>query len=114
MRSKSTAGMKPRKSSDAYRAWCIDCGWTFGMSFSLSTRPASKHRNSRMTHEETVAAELKAAGASLVQARAAAENGDWAAAEQGVIDAQEQSEVAMREIQAKLAEPPSPAENLED
>ena len=67
-----------------------------------------------MTQEETVAAELKAAGASLVLAMAAAENGDWAADEQGVIDAQERSAVAMKEIQAKLAEPPTPAEDLEE
>ncbi len=60
-----------------------------------------------MTQEETVAAELKAAGASLVLAMAAAENGDWAAAEQGVIDAQERSAIAMKDIQAKLAEPPT-------
>jgi len=45
---------------------------------------------------------------------AAAENGDWAAAEQGVIDAQERSVIAMKEIQAKLAEPPTPAEDLEE
>ena len=67
-----------------------------------------------MTHEETVAAELKAAGASLVLAMAAAENGDWAAAEQSVIEAQGRSAVAMKEIQAKLAEPPTPAEDLEE
>ena len=59
----------------------------------------------QITQEETVAAELKAAGASLVLAMAAAENGDWAAAEQGLIDAQERSALAMKEIQAKLAEP---------
>ena len=47
-------------------------------------------------------------------ALAAVENGDWAAAEQGVIDAQERSAVVMREIQAKLAEPPTPAEDLEE
>jgi hypothetical protein len=45
---------------------------------------------------------------------AAAENGDWAAAQQGVIDAQERRAAAMREIQAKLAERPSPAEDLEE
>jgi hypothetical protein len=67
-----------------------------------------------MKQEELVATELKAAGVSLVLAMAAAENGDWAAAEQGVIAAQERSAVAMKEIQAKLAEPPSRAEDLED
>jgi len=45
---------------------------------------------------------------------AAAENGDWVAAEQGVIDAQERSAIAMKEIQAKLAEPPTPVEDLEE
>ena len=67
-----------------------------------------------MTQEELVATELRAAGVSLILAMAAAEIGDWAAAEQGVIDAQERSAVAMKEVQAKLAEPPSPAEDLED
>ena len=73
-----------------------------------------EHRNARMTQEETAAAELKAAGASLVLAMAAAENGDWAAAEHGVIDAQQRSAIAIKEIQAKLAEPPTPAEDLEE
>jgi hypothetical protein len=66
-----------------------------------------------MSQKETLAAELKAAGASLVLATAAVENGDWAAAEQGVIDAQQHSEVAMREIRFKLCEPPTPIERLE-
>jgi hypothetical protein len=57
---------------------------------------------------------LKAAAASLVLAMAAVGNGDWAAAEQAVIGAQERSAVAMKEIQAKLAEPPTPAEDLEE
>jgi hypothetical protein len=73
-----------------------------------------EYRDVRMTQEETVAAELKAAAASLVLAMAAVGNGDWAAAEQAVIGAQERSAVAMKEIQAKLAEPPTPAEDLEE
>ena len=36
--------------------------------------------------EDPIVSELKAAGASLVLALAAAENGDWAAAEQDTID----------------------------
>jgi hypothetical protein len=52
-------------------------------------------------------AELKAAGASLVLALAAAQNGDWAAAEQGIIDVQQRAAIIRREIQLKLAAPPS-------
>jgi hypothetical protein len=63
-----------------------------------------------MTQAEIIAAELKTASASLALAIAAAEKGDWASAEQGVIDGQERVAIAMREIQAKLAEPPTPAE----
>src|SRR5262249_58315458 len=61
----------------------------------------------------TMSAELKAASASLVLAMAAVENGDWPAAEQGVIDAQQHSDVAMGEIRSKLCEPPTPVEQLE-
>ena len=57
---------------------------------------------------DPIVAELKAAGASLVLAMTAAENGDWAAAEQGAIDAQERGALALREIQLKLREPPEP------
>ena len=67
-----------------------------------------------MSQQETVAAELKAASASLILAMAAVENGDWAAAEQGVIDAQQHSDVAMGEIRSKLCEPPTPVEELDD
>lgn len=67
-----------------------------------------------MTQAEIVAAELKSASASLALAIVAAEKGDWAAAEQGVIDAQERGTIAMREIQAKLMEPPAPAEDIDD
>ena len=66
-----------------------------------------------MNQQEMVAAELKAASASLLLAMAAVENGEWAAAEQSVIDAQQRGEVAMREILSKLCEPPTPAEQLE-
>ena len=58
--------------------------------------------------KDPIAAELRAAGASLVLAIASAENGDWAAAEQGAIDAQQRIPTILREIQLKLAEPPSP------
>ena len=58
--------------------------------------------------EDAIVSELKAAGASLVLALAAAQNGDWAAAEQGAIDAQERGATILREIQLKLAEPPGP------
>ena len=67
-----------------------------------------------MTRQETVAAELKAAGASLVLALAAVENGDWAAAEQGLIDAQQRGAVALREVQLKLRKPPTSGGEVED
>ena len=56
--------------------------------------------------EDPIVSELKAAGASLVLALAAAENGDWAAAEQGTIDAQQRAALILREIAMKLAAPP--------
>jgi hypothetical protein len=43
----------------------------------------------------------------LVLALAAAQNGDWAAAEQGAIDVQQRAAILLREIQMKLAAPPS-------
>jgi hypothetical protein len=43
----------------------------------------------------------------LVLAIASAEAGDWAAAEQGVIDAQQRAPTILRQIQMKLAEPPA-------
>jgi hypothetical protein len=58
--------------------------------------------------DDAIVSELKAAGASLVLALAAAQNGDWAAAEQGAIDAQQRAAVILRQIQLKLAEPPGP------
>jgi len=67
-----------------------------------------------MTQAEIVAEQLKSASASLILAVAAAGKGDWAAAEQAIIDAQEPGTIAMREVQAKLMEPPTPAEDLED
>jgi len=69
---------------------------------SVKEQPASVPDN------DSIVSELKAAGASLVLALAAAQNGDWAAAEQGTIDAQERSTVILREIQLKLSEPPGP------
>ena len=69
---------------------------------SVKEQPASVPGN------DSIVSELKAAGASLVLALAAAQNGDWAAAEQGTIDAQERSTVILREIQLKLSEPPGP------
>jgi hypothetical protein len=45
-----------------------------------------------------------------VLALAAAQNGDWPAAEQGAIDAQQRAAVVLRKIAMKLAEPPTPVE----
>ena len=56
--------------------------------------------------DDPIVSELKAAAASLVLALAAAQNGDWAAAEQGTIDAQQRAAVLLRESAMKLAEPP--------
>jgi hypothetical protein len=64
--------------------------------------------------EDPLQSELQAASASLVLALASAQNGDWAAAEQGAIDAQQRLETIMRELQMKLSEPPSPAAQLDD
>ena len=65
-------------------------------------------------HDDSIVSELRAAGASLVLALAAAQNGDWPAAEQGTIDAQQRAAVVLREIAMKLAEPPRPAEGASD
>jgi hypothetical protein len=51
--------------------------------------------------------ELRAAAASLVLAIASADNADWAAAEQGVIDVEQRIPTILREMQFKLAEPPT-------
>jgi len=51
--------------------------------------------------------ELRAAAASLVLAIASADNADWAAAEQGVIDVEQRIPIILREMQLKLAEPPT-------
>ncbi len=51
--------------------------------------------------------ELRAAAASLVLAIASAENTDWAAAEQGVIDVEQRLPTILRELQLKLAESPT-------
>jgi hypothetical protein len=67
-----------------------------------------KEQRASVPDNDAIVSQLKAAVASLVLALAAAQNGDWAAAEQGVIYAQEQSTVILREIQLKLAEPPGP------
>ena len=50
----------------------------------------------------------------MVLALASAKNKDWAAAEQSAIDAQQCMEIVMRELQMKMAEPPSPAEELDE
>jgi hypothetical protein len=42
----------------------------------------------------------------LVLAIASADNADWAAAEQGVIDVEQRIPTILRELQLKLAEPP--------
>ena len=60
-----------------------------------------------VTPGDPIVSELRAAGASLVLALAAAQNGDWPAAEQGTIDAQQRAAILLREIAMKqLAEPP--------
>jgi hypothetical protein len=56
--------------------------------------------------EDPILSELRAAGASLILALAAAQNGDWPAAEQGTIDAQQRVALVLRQIAMKLAEPP--------
>ena len=56
---------------------------------------------------DPIVSELRAAAASLVLAIASAENGDWAAAEQGVIDAQQRAPTILRQIHMKLADPPA-------
>jgi hypothetical protein len=58
--------------------------------------------------DDAVIAELRAAGASLVLALAAAQNRDWPAAEQGSIDAQQRIAVILRQINFKINEPPMP------
>ena len=42
----------------------------------------------------------------MVLAIASADNADWAAAEQGVIDVEQRIPTILRELQLKLAEPP--------
>jgi hypothetical protein len=64
--------------------------------------------------EDPLLSEMRAASASMVLALASAENKDWAAAEQSAIDAQQRMEIVMRELQMKLAEPPSRAEELDE
>jgi hypothetical protein len=75
---------------------------------------SQKEQRASVPDNDAIVSELKAAGASLVLALAAAQNGDWAAAEQGAIDAQERSAVILREIQLKLAEPPRPGGEADD
>jgi len=75
---------------------------------------ALKEQRASIPDNDAVVSELKAAAASLVLALAAAQNGDWAAAEQGAIDAQERSSVILREIQLKLAEPSGPGGETHD
>jgi len=58
--------------------------------------------------EDPIVSELRAAGASLVLALAAAQHGDWPAAEQGTLEAQQRAAIVLREIALKLAEPPAP------
>lgn len=58
--------------------------------------------------QDAVVSELRAASASLVMATAAAENGDWALAEQGTLDAQERTARILRELSFKLNEAPIP------
>ena len=64
--------------------------------------------------EDPLLSQMRAAKRKLVLALASAENKDWAAAEQSAIDAQQRMEIVMRELQMKMAEPPSPAEELDE
>ena len=57
---------------------------------------------------DPIVAELEAAAASLVMAKAAADNGDWALAEQSALDAQSHAARVLKEIQLKLVTPPPP------
>ena len=64
--------------------------------------------------DDRIMAELHAAAASLATAKAAAEAGDWTAAEQGILDAQERCSRILPEVGLKLlsgfgvSEPPLP------
>ena len=58
--------------------------------------------------EDPIAAELRAAAASLVLAAAAADNADWPAAEQSALDAQSRSARVLREIALKQLAAPAP------
>jgi len=64
--------------------------------------------------EDRLLSEMRAVSASMVLALASAEHKHWAAAEQSAIDAQQRMEIVMRELQMKMAEPPSPAEELDE
>ena len=65
-------------------------------------------------NEDPLLSEMRAASASMVLALASAQNKVWAAAEQSAIDAQQRLAIVMRELQMKMAEPPSPAEELDE
>jgi hypothetical protein len=58
--------------------------------------------------EDPVVSELRAAAASLTLAAAAAENGDWPAAEQSALDAQSLAACVLREINLKQVPAPPP------
>lgn len=58
--------------------------------------------------EDPIASELHAAAASLRMAAAAAENGDWPAAEQCALDAQARAARVLREISLKQVPAPPP------
>jgi hypothetical protein len=70
------------------------------------SKASPKQSQASVPDNDPIVAELKAAGASLVLALAAAQNGDWAAAEQGTIDAQERSTVILRELQLNFQSRP--------
>jgi len=63
--------------------------------------------------EEPIVHELRAAAASLMQAAAAAENQDWALAEQSALEAQSRAARELREIGLKQVSAPAPAPSTE-
>ena len=56
--------------------------------------------------EDPIVSELRAAAVSLTMAAAAAENGEWPAAEQFALDAQSRAARVLREINLKQVQPP--------
>ena len=68
----------------------------------------SQTANEPTVPEDAIVSELRAAAASLTMAAAAAENGDWPAAEQSALDAQSRAARVLREINLKQVPAPPP------